>query len=154
MATALYIQISATYRQTIEWTAGGVAVDLTGCELRLLFFDLQRTALFQYDTRNDSQFAQLSAGMIELWITDEQTALMSACRSYEIYIDHPNGDVTALLDGPVAFGYPAQCDEGIVIIHDETIKIVSRGIQGLPGPPGPPGVCDETIPPAGWEVTP
>lgn len=85
---------------------------------------------------------------------------MARRKTYRLTVAHPNGDVTELLAGSVAFGRPPNgIQDGIVIVEQETVHIVSLGVQGPPGPPAPSGngvianvVCADAVPGPGWPL--
>ncbi len=132
----LYIQPGATRRLSVEWLSGGEPVDLTGCVSSLRVYDRSGTQVFLFDATDDAITQDDPTGTFSLWIPDETTAEMVSAARYVWAVDHPNGDVTYLLEGPVEFGQPGKNQDGVVRIDQEKITVINQGIQGVPGPPG------------------
>lgn len=97
----------ATFRKRLTWTvqATGTAIDLTGCMARMhIRAKLPDTAtLLVLTTENDRITLGGAAGTVDLFISDEDTALITWTSGvWDLEIAHPNGDVTRLAEGSVS----------------------------------------------------
>jgi hypothetical protein len=103
---SLDIKQGATFRRGFTWKNKlKKPIDLTGCGARLQIRNAAGTLLADLTTENGGIVLGGLLGTVDLFIPDEATELMdmSAPGLYDLFVDHPNGDVTPLLTGSVKF---------------------------------------------------
>ena len=101
----LTIYQGATYRKRFRWRAGGLLVDLTGCEARMQVREEveSATAVLTLTTADGGIVLGGDQGTIDLEISDEATAAIAwEGGVWDLEIALPNGDVTRLLMGSVS----------------------------------------------------
>ncbi len=103
----LAIYQGATFRKRLTWKAGtpAVAVDLTGCTARMqVRAEVEsETVLLSLTTENDGITLGGSAGTIDLYVADEDTAAIDWDSGvFDLEIEHPSGEVTRLAEGSVS----------------------------------------------------
>lgn len=97
----------ATFRKRLTWTVQttGAAIDLTGCTARMHIRAKlpDTTTLLVLTTENARITLGGTAGTVDLFISDEDTALITWTSGvWDLEIAHPNGDVTRLAEGSVS----------------------------------------------------
>ena len=101
----LTIKQGATFRKRLTWRGSNKKpINLTGytakMQARSAYGDPQ--VLFELSTENGGVTLGGIAGTIELYISDEATALFNFERAvYDLFLYAPNGDALALLEGSV-----------------------------------------------------
>lgn len=103
----LTIYQGATFRKRLTWKAGtpAVPVDLTGCTARMQVREEvdSASALLTLTTENDRITLGGTAGTIELYVSDEDTADITwEGGVWDLEIVHPGGEVTRLAQGSVS----------------------------------------------------
>lgn len=101
----------ATFRKRLWWTGpkpSQTPIDLTGCTARMQVRDRAESpvVLLSLSTENGGITIDGSAGMVELYVSDEDTAMFH-WRSgvWDMEIVHASGEVTRLAQGSVSV-YP------------------------------------------------
>lgn len=148
MNPTFYLRAGETKRLPIVWTAGGEPVDTTGMAGTLAFFGQAGRLVAAFTGAS----VAMGPGRIDVFLSDEATAGLAAARSYRLKVHHPNGDVTYLLEGAVAFGRPGTGKDGVAVIERETVKVVSLGVQGPPGGAAA-HIHDQAVASDTWTVT-
>ncbi|MDG9992339.1 hypothetical protein [Acinetobacter ursingii] len=101
----LKIEQGATFRQSLDWKANGVAINLTGFEARMQLRQPidSPTIIHELTTANGGiTFTDPSTGKFELFISNIDTAgfNFSTC-VYDLEMVAPNTDVTRLIEGTI-----------------------------------------------------
>ena len=141
MQPTFYLPLGATFRRKILWTAGGVAVDFTGASGRLELLGAGGAVLFTLTSPGNITFA---SGEVNLYIAHTATAAYAKVIGYRLVIIWANGDVAFTLEGRVSHAVATSGNDALVVIENETIKLVNVGVQGPPGPTGATGVKGDT----------
>lgn len=102
----LTIYQGATFRKRLTWLDSSKApIDLTGCTARMqVRAEVESPdVLLSLTTENDRITLGGITGTVDLFVTDEDTALIDwAGGVFDIEIGHANGDVTRLAQGSIA----------------------------------------------------
>jgi len=101
------IEKGATYRHTLYWKdKNGTAINLTGCTAKMQVREStdSTTVLLELSSDNSRILFTAIDGKIELYVSDEDTALLSGLGGvYDLEVYHPNGDTTRIIEGKIAF---------------------------------------------------
>jgi len=98
------IEQGATYRHTLYWKQkNGNAVNLTGCTAKLQVREsINSTVLVELSTFNNRISIIPIEGKIVLYISDEDTTLLSAASAvYDLEVYMSNGDTFRLVEGRI-----------------------------------------------------
>ena len=102
----LRIRQGATFRKNFLWKSPkGVPIDLTGCKARMQVREEVESLAFLVELTSENGRITLggSAGTIQLHLDPATTAGFAWDSGvYDLEIEHPNGDVTALAYGSVS----------------------------------------------------
>lgn len=101
------IEKGATYRHTLYWKdKSGVAIDLTGCSAKMQVRESvdSSVVLLELSSANGGITITPLTGKIDLYLSDENSTLLVGLGGiYDLEIYWPNGDVTRLVEGKLAF---------------------------------------------------
>ena len=101
----LKIEQGATFRQSLNWSANGAPVNLTGYTARMQMRNPieSPTIIYELTTENGGiTFPDVLAGKIELFIsaTDTSAFKFDSC-VYDLEMIAPNTDVIRLIEGEI-----------------------------------------------------
>lgn len=96
----------ATFSLPLQWSAGGVPVDLTGCKIRMQIRERASSSVSVISLSTESGgivINDAAAGKFTTTITDEKTgALLIKAGVHDIVVESAGGESYRLLEGAVA----------------------------------------------------
>jgi hypothetical protein len=135
-----------TYRLTVNYVAGGSAVNLTGAQAELNVVSGSGQVLLSATTQNGQIAALGASGVIAVTVTDEAVDLWTWREGWgSLKIFGADGSEDTLLAGVFSvysqnnlYGATALLGQTVTVDISGAVTVQALGTQGPPGPPGPP----------------